>query len=159
MKAAAFEKVYSFFRVNDNEQMTVSDLINKMKEYGDAYSYSKMKEELQNYFVVEMIITKVNGESNVVTYRKTASILHSFYSKQVCGEDAQKRMIIETGSELIKIDIKTLATSRAVCRGLMNVTPNCFSQVLCLNFSNVNIWLGVDSMALNWQLGGFVLVE
>ena len=32
MKAAAFENVYSFFCDNDNEQMTVNDLIKKMKE-------------------------------------------------------------------------------------------------------------------------------
>ena len=45
------------------------------------------------------------------------------------------------------------------CRELMNVRPNCVSQVLRLNYSNVNLSLKVDSMAINCQLSGFVLVE
>ena len=53
-----------------------------MKEYaGDAYSHVKMKEELQKYFDEELVITELNGNSNVVTFTRTASsILHSFYS-------------------------------------------------------------------------------
>ena len=53
-KADAFKKVASFLCVcdNDHEQITVNDLINKMKEYagGDAYSHPKMKEEFQKSF-------------------------------------------------------------------------------------------------------------
>lgn len=80
---------------------------------GDAYSHPKMKEELQKYFGEELYITDLDGKSNVVTFRKTASsILHNFYLRQVNDEDGQKKMIIETAAELIKNDIKLQAASR-----------------------------------------------
>ena len=69
---------------------------------GNAYSHPKMKLELQKYFGEELIITKLNGKSNVGIFRRTASsILYSFYMKQTNDEDAQKNMIIETVAELV----------------------------------------------------------
>ena len=120
-KAHAFKKgfflsfSFFFFRDKYNEQITVNELINNMKEYagGGAYSHSKMYEELQKYFGEELIITELNGKSNVVTFTRTvSSIPHSiFYPKM--SDEAQKRRNIEIAAELTKSEIKILATSRA----------------------------------------------
>lgn len=115
-KAEAFEKVATYLVQNENEQITVNDLIIKMKEFtDDAYSHPTMKQELQNYFGEQLIVTEVNGKSNVVTFRKTASSsLHNFYAKKVKDEDAQKELILKTAAELLKNDIRAVPTSRAM---------------------------------------------
>ena len=112
-----FRKLLRFFSENDNEQLTVNGLSEKMGEYadGDAYSFPKMKSELKNYFGNELIISELHGKANVVTFRRTASsILHNFNTQQIKDEDTQKKVIIETAAELIKSDIKAKAASRAV---------------------------------------------
>ena len=57
--------------LNDNEKITVTDLVNKMKECcGDlAYSQKYIKKKLQEHFDLSTIITNINGKHNVVTRR------------------------------------------------------------------------------------------
>ena len=91
-----FKGVASYLRENDTEQITINDLIIKMKDYagGDAYCHTKMNEELEKYFGEELIIAEIDGKSNVATFCRTASsILHSFYSESgTDDEEVQKEI-------------------------------------------------------------------
>ena len=84
-KNDTFLKVARFLQENDDEQITVVDLVEKMEEYlGDsasaAYGRTHMKARLQEHFGDQIIITEINGKPNDVTFRSTvANILHDFH--------------------------------------------------------------------------------
>ena len=66
----------NFLKENDDEQITVMDLMDKMEEYlGDSatasYSRTHMKARLQEHFGDQIIITEINGKPNVVTSART----------------------------------------------------------------------------------------
>lgn len=109
----AFLKVAEYFQQNDDEQKTIGDLIEKMKEYcedkGAVYGFTHMKNELQKHFGDQIIITEIAGKSNVVTLKSTATqILHDFHLKSE-EEDCDKHQeIIKAAAKLIKHDIKEI---------------------------------------------------
>ena len=84
-KCEAFFKVTKFLEENDDEQITVNDLVEKMEEYlsgtnSEAYGRQHMKTKLLEYFGDRIVITDINGKPNVVTFRTTAAaILQEFY--------------------------------------------------------------------------------
>ena len=63
----AFLEVASFLEENDDEQITIHDLIGRMEnnladsEHG-AYSYPQMQKKLQEYFGDTIIETEINGK-------------------------------------------------------------------------------------------------
>jgi len=87
-KKQVFAKLTRFFEENDDEQITVSDLVEKMKEYlsdteSEAYGRLHMKTKLLEYFRDKIIITDINGKPNVVNFRTTATaILQEFHEYQ-----------------------------------------------------------------------------
>ena len=89
-KNDAFLKVARFLRENDDEQITVVDLVEKMEEYlGDsastAYGRTHMKARLQEHLGDQIIITEFNGKPNFVTFRSTvANILHDSCTAKEC---------------------------------------------------------------------------
>ena len=91
-----------YFEENDEEQITINDLIDKINEYLDAsdfepYSFPYTKKHLINQFRDQIIITALAGKSNVVTIRSSAeNILRQFYESQK-QEDivSEKYRIIE----------------------------------------------------------------
>lgn len=84
-KKQAFVKVAKFLEDNDDEQITVGDLVEKMEEYlnntdSEAYGRSHMKTKLLEHFGDKIIITDIDGKPNVVTFRATAmAILQEFH--------------------------------------------------------------------------------
>ena len=72
----------SYLEKNDNKQITISDLVNKMQELcGDSYSVTYNNEKKLEHFRESIIITEINGKQNVATLRNTASsILQDFIS-------------------------------------------------------------------------------
>ena len=103
---------------NHNEQITVGELVSKMKEIcgEESYSMKFMKKRVMEHFGDDVIITEINGRPNVVTFRSTAaSILHKLYElpKQQDAE-SEKLLIIETAANLIKNYIKMMDTSRDI---------------------------------------------
>ena len=64
---------------NDGEQVTVSDLTEKMQGFleesavGMAYSARHMKERLMEHFGENVIITSKPGKTNIVTFRRTVA--------------------------------------------------------------------------------------
>ncbi|CAI9721257.1 Hypothetical predicted protein [Octopus vulgaris] len=64
----------AFLKENDEEQMTITALINKMKEFLEdinleSYGFTHMKEKLLDHFGERIIITKINVFQNIVTFR------------------------------------------------------------------------------------------
>ena len=104
----------TYFEENDEEQLTITDLSNKMKEqlhdsvssgYGNQYLNSK----LQKHYGDSVFVARGEGLHDIVTFReKTSSILRDFFKMpNKNDEETQKRAIIETAAKLIKSDIKT----------------------------------------------------
>ena len=80
----AFLKVAQYFRENDDETQTLGELTMKMTEYlgGDcckAYSLKHMKNRMKEHFGDDIIITTINGKTNVVTLRSAERILLDFH--------------------------------------------------------------------------------
>ena len=115
----AFSKVADYLRENDDEQITVNQLIDLMQSLlkdssAEAYSYKWMKKKLQDEFKDEIVFTEINGKANVVTFRARAkNILHNFYeeSKQDQDADKNKDLLLKAAAELLKEDIKLVATN------------------------------------------------
>ena len=118
-KRDAFLATVQYLRDNDEELLlSISDLQDKMNDYlGNpelcAYGHTHMKEELLGHLKNEIVITEINGRSNVVTLKSTAdSILQEFHKSQVANksQEEEKQMIIQTAARLIKQEIKSVTT-------------------------------------------------
>ena len=119
-KKQAFVKVAKFLEDNDDEQITVGDLVEKMEEYlnntdSEAYGRSHMKTKLLEHFGDKIIITDINGKPNVVTFRTTATaILQEFHFLEHQDDldiNEEQMNIIKTAAKLIKNDLKSIPTS------------------------------------------------
>ena len=119
-KKQAFVKVAKFLEDNDDEQITVGDLVEKMEEYlnntdSEAYGRSHMKTKLLDHFGDKIIITDINGRPNVVTFRTTATaILQEFHFLEHQDDldiNEEQMNIIKTAAKLIKNDLKSIPTS------------------------------------------------
>ena len=74
----AFLKVARFLKENDDEQVTIHDLIQSMEEnLGEsklsACSYPYMKQNLTEHFGDKIIETEINVKPNVITFRNKAN--------------------------------------------------------------------------------------
>ena len=83
----AFLKTCDFFENNDEEQLFLSDLIDKMEEFSQdtdfsAYDRRHMKRKLEEFYGDDIIISGGHGNPTIVTYRQSVnSILRDYYSK------------------------------------------------------------------------------
>ena len=69
----AFEKICSHLEENDDEQTTVSDLVQRMKatlgeSSTEVYSTKYMKKKLQQRFRDKIVFTEINGKPKVATF-------------------------------------------------------------------------------------------
>eukprot|EP00794_Sanderia_malayensis_P001614 gene1614-1785_t len=117
VKAQAFQGVAGFLAENDNEQITINDLIELMDEYlkeseCTAYGHTHMKAKLKQHFSNQILVTEINEKSNVVTLRSTAeALLQDFHDCQKKDPEMEKMHIIRTAAKFIKNDIKLVETS------------------------------------------------
>ena len=113
----AFLEVARFLEENDDEQITIQDLIQDMEENltnteHNAYSYPHKQQNLKEHFGNKIIQTEINGKPNVVTFRnKVWEVLYDIYSQRDLDPEKDKHGIIETAARLIKDDIKAVKTS------------------------------------------------
>lgn len=112
----AFIRVAEWFRENEDEQTTITDLVDKMAEFlssnKDAYSEKYMRTKLVDFFGQDIIITTVNNKQNVATFRHTAeNILLKFHKGHSDDPDIEKNRIIETAAKLLREDIRIIDTS------------------------------------------------
>lgn len=119
-KEQAFLEVAQYLKDNDDEQITVTDLVARMENLLRqsecvAYTGKHMKNKLMEHFSDKIVFTEINGRSDVVTLKsKASSILYNFY-KAPKSEDpeAEKIRVIQMAAELIKSDIKSMKCSKA----------------------------------------------
>ena len=134
----AFLEAVTYLEGNDDEQITITDLIRRMEDNligsdESAYSPQHMKTKLQELYGERIIVTDINGKPNVVTFRSTAkAVLQEFYQqeKKEADTDAEKTRIVETAAKLIRNDIKALDISNTAY-------PTCeeiASEDACINF-------------------------
>ena len=122
----AFLEVANFLEENDNEQITINDLVSRMENNlkgseCQAYGDTQIKFKLKEQFGDRIIHTEINGKPNVVTFRSTAkAILQDFYAHRKADPETEKKRIIETAAKLIKNDIKSVETYH-------DVYPDCES--------------------------------
>ena len=66
-------EVTSYLEDNDDKQITINDLIDLMNQKLEstdynAYSYTYMKNRLQEHFGERIVWTEINGKPNVMLY-------------------------------------------------------------------------------------------
>ena len=117
-RSQAFLEVARYLEENDDEQITINDLVSHMDDIlADskhcAYTCTHTKEKLKEHFGDRLMQSNINGKPNVITFRHTANeILHEFHqSNKKSDPDAEKIKIIETAGKIIKDEIKSVATS------------------------------------------------
>ena len=142
----AFMKVAEYLEENDDEQNAISDLVEKMAEYlsesnAEPYSQRYMKDRLVDHFGDRVIVTTVNGKSNVATMRQTAeSVLLEFHANQSKDPLTQQKLILEAAAKLILDDIKQVETGPATYPSSTDIE----SAEASLNFlpDSLKIFLG-----------------
>lgn len=110
-----FLEVVDYLQENEDDQLTVSDLVAKMVEIcgENAYSPVYMKKMLIDHFKEDIIVSDMTGKSDVITLRRTAnSILRDFYQTPRNNSDLEKQAVIEAAAKLIKNEIKSLSISK-----------------------------------------------
>ncbi|KAG7156758.1 hypothetical protein Hamer_G006773 [Homarus americanus] len=98
---------------NDEEQLTISHLREKMKEFltntdSEPYGNQYLKGQLKEQYGDNVHFAEGEGLYDIVTMReKTSQILRSYFNIQAKDEESQKQAFIETAARLIKSDIKS----------------------------------------------------
>lgn len=121
-RCTAFLEVAKYLEENDDEQITINDLIDLMEDKlanttHEAYSYLHMKKRLEEHFGTAIVLTEINGKANVVTFRtKARVVLQEYYNKQQLDKctDEEKIKLVQAAAKLIKEDIKSIETSHEV---------------------------------------------
>ncbi|XP_053388038.1 uncharacterized protein LOC123543383 [Mercenaria mercenaria] len=109
----AFKTVLEEFEETEIGFITISDLVQKMASIcgeDNSYSTTYMKRRMLEHYGNSIIITELNGKSNVVTFRSRAhAILHNYYHRQNKNDsESEKLAIIKTAGKLILNDIKDM---------------------------------------------------
>ena len=83
-KEDAFLTVTKYLEDNNDEQITIRDLLNKTRDMCEhdvnVNSEQHMKRKLADHFGSSIVIDSINGKADVVSFRSTAStILREFY--------------------------------------------------------------------------------
>ena len=113
----AFLKAANFLKENDEEQLTIQDLVLQMGQLCEnLFSFKLMKRRLLDYFGERAIIAEMKGKPNIIALRSTASnILQKFYSLPNPEDpELQKLRAIETAAKLIQTDIKAVETRKDI---------------------------------------------
>ena len=112
-REVAFMFVANYLKDNDDEQITVNDLLSLMQNHlkessSHAFTAKWLKNRLIEHFKDEIVFTEINGKQNVVTFRsKARKILHDFYKSSKSDDDeTEKNRIIETAAHLLRNEIK-----------------------------------------------------
>ena len=154
-KMDAFLRVAKFLQDNDDEQITVNDLIDLMNDFmadseSTAYGHTHMKSRLKEHFGDQILITEINGKSNVVTFRSTAeTILQEFHARPKAHPEEEKKHIIKAAAKLIKNDIKMVEPSTE------NYPPaaEIETEERCLNFVPDSLKLLLEGIFVGKDVG------
>ena len=114
-RESAFNLVCKYLPENDDEQVTISDLILIMQQHlkdstSEAFTSKWMKVRLTEQFKDEIVFTEINGKQNVVIFRsKAKNILPDFYKSWRSDDvELEKTRIIKTAAMLLKMKLKSV---------------------------------------------------
>ena len=118
----AFESVVKYLTENEEEMLTIGELVSYMETLlegssASAYGNQYMKKKLQETFKDEIIFTEIIGRPNVVTFQKKAKhVLQEFHeaSKNGADEEKEKDLMIQAAAKMIKEDIKLVKTDHSI---------------------------------------------
>lgn len=152
-KSEAFEAIAEYLETNDDEQVTIGDLVDKMAEYLketdiEPYGVHYMKEKLKEHFQDRIVVTEINGKRNVVTFRTTAArILHNFHEQTAKGEQDEKTCIIEAAAKFIQQDIKEIVQPKDAYPSAEDLSLGSAVQFLptCLQHFLTMLFYGKDT--------------
>ena len=89
----SFKKVIEYFQENDEEQVTLMDLTNKMAEIPEdcePYTAWYLKKRIIERFGDDVVIVERDGRPDIITMRQTVTkMLHNFYYER--KEDSTRR--------------------------------------------------------------------
>ena len=119
MASKAFDKVVEYLTLNDDEQITVKDLVSYMESLlvdspSLAYSSKWMKHKLKEKFGDEIVFTNLNRKADVATFRSKAStILYDYFKSTSLKEnsESEKELLIATAAKILRADIKHVETN------------------------------------------------
>lgn len=120
--------------LNNEKQMTLSDLIAKMAEVcSEQYSSVYMKKKLQEHFGDSLTIKQSSKNESLITIRKSAAkVLNDFHCNMLNRDfEAQKKNIIRTAASQNKADIDDIKEDRAMypnLQGLGDIENNVLSS-------------------------------
>ena len=102
----AFLEVATFLKENDDEQITIQDLIQRMEENlanteQSAYSYPHMQQRFKEHFGNKIIRTEINGKPNVLLLQTRLGKCCKNFIISVILILKDKIRIIETAAKLI----------------------------------------------------------
>ena len=133
----AFLEVVCFLEENDDEQITINDLVCNMEDILDgsehcAYSRIHMISKLKEHFRDRNVITHINGKPSIVTFRNTAkAFLQDFYNSQQKPDPIKEKVrLVQTAAKLIMSDIKSLET----CNDFYPSCDEIKSEDKCIGF-------------------------
>ena len=116
-RKAVFEEILDYLIKNDDEQITLPELQDMMAEkipaHSSAFTCKHILKLLKERLGDQIIVTSINGKSNVVTFRETASKILSDFKKDkdAKSEEEEKYRIVQTAAKFIKSDIKNLQST------------------------------------------------
>ena len=134
-KDKAFGNVCEYLRDHDEEQNTLSELAEMMKgflpsEYTSEYTTKWLESRLLKTFNDEIIVTTINGHSNVVTFVEKASKIIKDYkdnsaklseqheTSKLTEEEEKAKLqlekirIVEAAAKIIRSDVKIMESSK-----------------------------------------------
>ena len=154
----AFECVVQYLQNADNDQITMSDLVeimnDNLSETGlEAYTTQYMKTKLIERFSDEIIFAQSQGHADIVSLKRTAStILRDFFKEPKCGDlEEEKLLVIQAASDLIYSDIKDMSCSKdvypdtAAIEDHMNSIPQTLRTFLQRIFKRKDVELKVSA--------------
>ena len=115
-KTEAFFGAVDYLQENDDETLTINDLVERMKailsDPCDAYSGKYMKSKLLQHFGERIIVTEINGRPNVVTFRTTVNnVIQDLHNQKQQDPQTEKLNIIKAAAKLIREDIKAFQSN------------------------------------------------
>ena len=148
-----FLRMCAYFEDNDEEQLSLTVLANKMQEYlpdddSVAYGNQYLKSKLLEHYGKSIFIAEGEGLSHIVTFReKTSEILRNYFNTpNGDDEETEKRAIIEAAAKLIKTHKDDYHTFRGgvseIKRRYIGVRIRVCSGKLTLSASTSACWIG-----------------
>ena len=98
--STAFEKVCEYIQQNKDDQLTVSSIRHKMRDFlpdnYEPFSNQILKQKIKDHFEGSITFSETKGLSDIISLsEQTSSILRLHYTKQFENEDKKKQLLTQ----------------------------------------------------------------